>query len=219
MQPIIAMQGVNKWYGQFHVLKDIDLDVQPREKIVICGPSGSGKSHADQDRMNAARTEHQQGPHIVVDGVEHPQRREPTVELKLRARSRHGVPALQPVSASDVLENLTLAPMWVGKMPKKEAEERAMTHAEARAHRRAGREVPAAALGRSAAARGDRPRTVPDTQDHAVRRAHLGARPRDDQGGSPAPTTGTCTCATAPRWPPWCRTPRASSPAPSSCPT
>ena len=66
-EPIIQLQGVNKWYGQFHVLKDINLDVQQGERIVLCGPSGSGKSTTI--RCINRLEEHQQG-RIVVDGTE-----------------------------------------------------------------------------------------------------------------------------------------------------
>ncbi|WP_161897972.1 ATP-binding cassette domain-containing protein, partial [Pseudomonas yangonensis] len=66
-EPMILLQGVNKWYGQFHVLKDINLSVQPGERIVLCGPSGSGKSTTI--RCINRLEEHQQG-RIVVDGTE-----------------------------------------------------------------------------------------------------------------------------------------------------
>ena len=94
--PIIVLRGVHKWFGQFHVLKDINLDVWKGQRIVVCGPSGSGKS--TMIRCINRLEEHQRG-HIVVDGIEltndvKQHRRHP-------ARGRHGVPALQPVPASD----------------------------------------------------------------------------------------------------------------------
>jgi general L-amino acid transport system ATP-binding protein len=110
---IIQMQGVNKWYGQFHVLKDINLNVKQGERIVLCGPSGSGKSTTI--RCLNRLEEHQQG-RIVVDGVEL------TNDLKQIESVRREV--------GMVLQNCTLAPMWVRKMPKRKAEEIAMHYLE-----------------------------------------------------------------------------------------
>ncbi len=120
-EPIIQLQGVNKWYGQFHVLKDINLDVQQGERIVLCGPSGSGKSTTI--RCINRLEEHQQG-RIVVDGTEL------TSDLKhIEAiRSEVGV-VFQHFNLFPhltVLQNCTLAPMWVRKLPKRKAEEIAM---------------------------------------------------------------------------------------------
>jgi general L-amino acid transport system ATP-binding protein len=122
-QPIIVFDKVNKWYGDsFHVLRDIDLSVATGEKIVICGPSGSGKSTLI--RCINRLEEHQEG-HIKVDGVEL------TDDVKAIEKVRRQVGMVfqqfNLFPHLTVLENLTLAPMWVGKMPKKEAEERAMT--------------------------------------------------------------------------------------------
>jgi general L-amino acid transport system ATP-binding protein len=120
--PIIKFDGVNKWYGQFHVLRDIRLDVARGERIVICGPSGSGKSTLI--RCINRLEEHQSG-HLIVDGVEL------TDDVKaIDAIRREVGMVFQQFNLFPhltVLENLTLAPMWVGKMPKKEAEEKAMT--------------------------------------------------------------------------------------------
>jgi general L-amino acid transport system ATP-binding protein len=119
--PIIKFDGVNKWYGQFHVLRDIKLDVARGERIVICGPSGSGKSTLI--RCINRLEEHQSG-HLIVDGVEL------TDDVKaIDAIRREVGMVFQQFNLFPhltVLENLTLAPMWVGKLPKKEAEERAM---------------------------------------------------------------------------------------------
>ncbi|MNZ59281.1 Glutamine transport ATP-binding protein GlnQ [compost metagenome] len=119
--PIIRLQGVNKWYGQFHVLKDINLDVKQGERIVLCGPSGSGKSTTI--RCINRLEEHQQGT-IVVDGTEL------TNDLKQieAIRSEVGM-VFQHFNLFPhltVLQNCTLAPMWVRKMPKRKAEEIAM---------------------------------------------------------------------------------------------
>ena len=121
MEPIISMRGVDKWYGQFHVLKNINLNVQAKERIVICGPSGSGKSTLI--RCINRLEEHQRGQ-IVVDGVEL------TNDLKHIEQIRREVGMVfqhfNLFPHMTVLENLALAPIWVRKMPKAEAEERAM---------------------------------------------------------------------------------------------
>ncbi len=121
-EPIITFEKVNKWYGNnFHVLRDIDLSVAKGERIVICGPSGSGKSTLI--RCINRLEEHQQGT-LKVDGVEL------TDDVKsIEAIRKQVGMVFQQFNLFPhltVLENLTLAPMWVGKMPKAEAEERAM---------------------------------------------------------------------------------------------
>jgi general L-amino acid transport system ATP-binding protein len=121
-EPIITFDKVNKWYGNaFHVLRDIDLAVGRGERIVICGPSGSGKSTLI--RCINRLEEHQQG-RLVVDGVE----LSDDVKAVEAIRRQVGMVFQQfnLFPHLTVLENLTLAPMWVGKVPKQEAEERAM---------------------------------------------------------------------------------------------
>jgi general L-amino acid transport system ATP-binding protein len=121
-ESIIQFEKVNKWYGNsFHVLRDIDLDVAKGERIVICGPSGSGKSTLI--RCINRLEEHQEG-RLVVDGTE----LSDDVKAIERVRREVGMVFQQfnLFPHLTVLENLTLAPMWVGKMPKAEAEERAM---------------------------------------------------------------------------------------------
>jgi len=119
--PIIEFSRVSKWYGQFHVLRDIDLDVARGERIVICGPSGSGKSTLI--RCINGLEEYQDGV-LKVDGVE------VTDDLKaIEAIRRQVGMVFQQFNLFPhltVLENLTLAPMWVGRIPKREADERAM---------------------------------------------------------------------------------------------
>jgi general L-amino acid transport system ATP-binding protein len=119
--PIIEFDKVNKWYGQFHVLRDIQLTVPKGERIVICGPSGSGKSTLI--RCINRLEEHQSG-RLVVNGTEL------TDDVKAVDAVRREVGMVfqqfNLFPHLTVLENLTLAPMWVGKMPKKEAEEKAM---------------------------------------------------------------------------------------------
>jgi len=118
---LIQMSGVNKWYGEFHVLRDINLAVEKGEKVVICGPSGSGKSTLI--RCLNRLEEHQKGT-IVVDGIEL------TNDVKnIDAIRREVGMVFQQFNLFPhltVLENLTLAPIWVRKVPKKEAEETAM---------------------------------------------------------------------------------------------
>jgi general L-amino acid transport system ATP-binding protein len=119
---IISFHKVNKWYGNnFHVLRDIDLDVKRGERIVICGPSGSGKSTLI--RCINRLEEHQEGT-IKVDGVEL------TDDIKAIEKIRKEVGMVfqqfNLFPHLTVLQNLTLSPMWVGRMPKKEAEDRAM---------------------------------------------------------------------------------------------
>ena len=125
-EPIILFDKVNKWYGNdFHVLRDIDLAVAPGERIVICGPSGSGKSTLI--RCINRLEEHQEG-RLLVDGVEL------TDDVKAVEKIRREVGMVfqqfNLFPHLTVLENLTLAPMWVTGTPKKEAEERAMKQLE-----------------------------------------------------------------------------------------
>ena len=117
----IEMIGVNKWYGQFHVLRDINLSVGQGERIVICGPSGSGKSTLI--RCINRLEEHQSG-RIIVEGVEL------TNDLRKIDEIRREVGMVfqnfNLFPHLSILENCTLAPIWVRKMPKREAEEVAM---------------------------------------------------------------------------------------------
>jgi general L-amino acid transport system ATP-binding protein len=120
--PIIRFQRVNKWYGNaFHVLRDIDLDVAKGERIVICGPSGSGKSTLI--RCINRLEEHQEG-RLIVDGTEL------TDDVRAIEKVRREVGMVfqqfNLFPHLTVLENLTLAPMWVSKLPKAEAQARAM---------------------------------------------------------------------------------------------
>ena len=124
-EPIIQIRDMNKWYGQFHVLKNINLNVRQGERIVLCGPSGSGKSTTI--RCLNRLEEHQQGQ-IVVDGVEL------TNDLKqIQAIRREVGMVFQHFNLFPhltILENCTLAPMWVRKMPRRQAEEIAMLYLE-----------------------------------------------------------------------------------------
>jgi general L-amino acid transport system ATP-binding protein len=119
--PIIRFENLNKWYGAFHVLRDINLDVTAGERIVVCGPSGSGKSTLI--RCINRLEEHQQG-RLEVLGIEL------TDNIKSidAVRKQVGMVFQQfnLFPHLTVLENLTLSPIWVGKVSKAEAEERAM---------------------------------------------------------------------------------------------
>src|SRR6187549_3299772 len=117
----VEIVNMHKWYGEFHVLRDINLAVERRERIVICGPSGSGKSTLI--RCVNRLEEHQQG-RIVIDGTELTDDVKAIEQVRLQVGMVFQQFNLFPHLT--VLENLTLAPMWVGKTPKKEAEERAM---------------------------------------------------------------------------------------------
>jgi general L-amino acid transport system ATP-binding protein len=123
--PIVSISGLNKWFGDFHVLRDIDLTVGRGERIVVCGPSGSGKSTLI--RCINALEEFQEG-RIVVDGIElGPNlRRVDDVrrEVGMVFQSFNLFPHLT------VLENCTLAPIWVRNIPKKDAEAAAMKYLE-----------------------------------------------------------------------------------------
>ena len=119
----IQIVAMNKWYGEFHVLRDINLTVYKGERIVICGPSGSGKSTLI--RCINRLEEHQKGD-ILVDGIPL------TNDLKKIDEVRREVGMVfqhfNLFPHLTVLENLTLAPIWVRKMPKREAEELAMKY-------------------------------------------------------------------------------------------
>ena len=121
-RPVIEMRQVHKWFGDFHVLKDINLEVGKGERVVVCGPSGSGKS--TMIRCINRLEEHQQGQ-IVVAGIEL------TADLKnIEAIRREVGMVFQSFNLFPhltILDNLTLAPIWVRKMPKAEAEELAMS--------------------------------------------------------------------------------------------
>ena len=123
--PIIEFQRVNKWYGEFHVLRDIELQVAPGERIVICGPSGSGKSTLI--RCINRLEEHQDG-RLTVDGIE--LRDDVRAIEAIRRQVGMVFQQFNLFPHLTVLENLTLAPMWVGKIPKKEAQARAMAQLE-----------------------------------------------------------------------------------------
>ncbi len=124
-RPMIELKGLNKWYGDFHVLRDINLSVRKGERIVICGPSGSGKS--TMIRCINHLEEHQEGD-IVVNGMPL------TQDIKqIEAIRRNVGMVFQHFNLFPhltVLENCCLAPIWVQKRPRKEAEAEAMQYLE-----------------------------------------------------------------------------------------
>ena len=123
--PIIKIEGMNKWFGDFQVLKNIDLEVEKNKKIVVCGPSGSGKSTLI--RCINRLEEHQKGS-IVVDGTE---LTENTKNIEaIRAEVGMVFQQFNLFPHLSILDNCTLAPIWVKKMPKKQAEELAMKQLE-----------------------------------------------------------------------------------------
>lgn len=124
-EPIVELHGVHKWYGEFHVLKDINLTVGKGERIVICGPSGSGKS--TMIRCINRLEEHQKG-RIVVDGTEltNDVKNIDTIRREVGMVFQH----FNLFPHLTVLENCCLAPIWVRKMPRAEAEAEAMHYLE-----------------------------------------------------------------------------------------
>ena len=122
---IIQIKDVNKWFGDFQVLKNINLEVEKNKKIVVCGPSGSGKSTLI--RCINRLEEHQKGS-IVVDGTE---LTEETKNIEqIRAEVGMVFQQFNLFPHLSILDNCTLAPIWVKKMPKKDAEELALKHLE-----------------------------------------------------------------------------------------
>jgi len=118
---MIEMSAVNKYFGAFHVLKDVDLSVGRGEKVVVCGPSGSGKSTLIR-LVNRLET-HQSG-RVVVDGVELTE--DPRTVDRVRREVGMVFQSFNLFPHLTVLENLTLAPIWVQRVPRKEAAETAM---------------------------------------------------------------------------------------------
>ena len=123
--PIIKIENMNKWFGDFQVLKNIDLSVEKNKKIVVCGPSGSGKSTLI--RCINRLEEHQEGT-IIVDGTE---LSENTKNIEaIRAEVGMVFQQFNLFPHLSILDNCTLAPIWVKKMPKSKAEELALEHLE-----------------------------------------------------------------------------------------
>ena len=124
-EPMIQISDMHKWYGDFHVLRGIDLTIHKKERIVICGPSGSGKSTLI--RCINRLEEHQRGQ-IIVDGIELTSNIKNIEKIRVEVGMVFQHFNLFPHLT--ILENLTLGPIWVRKVPKKEAEETAMYNLE-----------------------------------------------------------------------------------------
>ena len=124
-EPMIEIKDMHKWFGDFHVLRGIDLTVNKKERIVICGPSGSGKSTLI--RCINRLEEHQRG-RIVVDGIELTNNLK-NIE-KIRAEVGMVFQHFNLFPHLTIVDNLALGPIWVRKIPKKEAEETAMYYLE-----------------------------------------------------------------------------------------
>jgi len=124
-EKIIQMEKVSKWFGDFQALKDIDLEVAQKQKIVVCGPSGSGKSTLI--RCINRLEEHQKGK-IIVDGIE---LTENTKNIEqIRAEVGMVFQQFNLFPHLSILDNCALAPIWVKKLPKREAEELALRQLE-----------------------------------------------------------------------------------------
>ena len=124
-ESIIKIENMNKWFGDFQVLKDINLEVERNKKIVVCGPSGSGKSTLI--RCINRLEEHQKGS-IIVDGTE---LNEDTKNIEhIRAEVGMVFQQFNLFPHLSILDNCTLAPIWVKKLPKKEAQDLAMKQLE-----------------------------------------------------------------------------------------
>ncbi len=125
LDQIIQMENVNKWFDDFQVLKDINLEVKQKQKIVVCGPSGSGKSTLI--RCINRLEEHQKGK-IIVDGIELSENTKNIEEIRAEVGMVFQQFNLFPHLS--ILDNCTLAPIWVKKIPKKQAEELALKELE-----------------------------------------------------------------------------------------
>jgi general L-amino acid transport system ATP-binding protein len=124
-EPIIEIMDMHKWFGEFHVLRGIDLTIRKKERIVICGPSGSGKSTLI--RCINRLEEHQRGQ-IIVDGIELTNNLK-NIE-KIRAEVGMVFQHFNLFPHLTIVDNLALGPIWVRKVPKKEAVETAMYYLE-----------------------------------------------------------------------------------------
>jgi general L-amino acid transport system ATP-binding protein len=124
-EPMIEIKDMHKWFGDFHVLRGINLTIRKKERIVICGPSGSGKSTLI--RCINRLEEHQRGQ-IVVDGIELTNNIK-NIE-KIRAEVGMVFQHFNLFPHLNIVENLALGPIWVRKVPKKQAEETAMYYLE-----------------------------------------------------------------------------------------
>ena len=176
---IIVARDVHKWFGQLHVLRGIDLTVTAGEVVVIFGAVGLGQVDLHPDHQPArgapARRDHRRR-HRADE--RHPQHR------RRPQRDRDGLPVVQPVPAPDRAPEHDPGADAGAQLAREPRPRRRHGAARAGGHPGAGAQVPGPAVGRPAAARRDRPGAGHAAQDHALRRADLGARPGDDQRGA-----------------------------------
>ena len=176
--PMISMKAVNKHFGDLHVLKDINLDVDRGQVVVVLGPSGSGKSTLCR---TINRLEPIDSGTIEIDGEVLPA--EGRKLAQLRADVGMVFQSFNLFAHKTILENVTLAPMKVRKESKDQARANGDGTARAGRHREPGGQVSGPAVRRAAAAGGDRAVAGDEPQGDVVRRAHQRARSRDDQRG------------------------------------
>ncbi len=176
--PLVEIADVQKHYGDFQALKDIDLTVNRGEVVVVIGPSGSGKSTLCR---TINRLETITSGTIRIDGKELP--KEGKDLATLRADVGMVFQSFNLFAHLTILDNVTLGPIKVRKMKKADAEREAKALLDRVGVAPAGGQAARAALRRPAAARRDRPRPRDEPEGHAVRRADERARPRDDQRG------------------------------------
>lgn len=172
----VTMQSVSKWYGRFQVLSDIDLGVANGERVVICGPSGSGKSTLI--RCLNQLEQHQSG-RIVVNDVE--LKGDPASAGEVRRDVGMVFQHFNLFPHLTLLENCTLAPMSVGGLSRKDANDIAMRYLSRVRIADHAHKHPSQIFRRPAAACSHCESTVHESKDHAVRRAHVHARSGDGQ--------------------------------------
>ena len=177
--PIIEMRGVNKWFDKFHVLKDIDLSVRKGERVVVCGPSGSGKSTLI--RCINRLEQHDEGT-IVVDGIELDEDTKNVAAIRREVGMVFQQFNLFPHLSA--LENCALPQIRARGTPRAASRSEGHGIPEARPHSRAGAQIPGAAVRRTTAAGGHRAVALHGAEDHALRRADVGARSGNDQGSA-----------------------------------
>jgi polar amino acid transport system ATP-binding protein len=176
---MIKFNGVNKWFGKLHVLRDIDLHVASGEVVVVCGPSGSGKSTLIRC-IN--RLEKFQKGELFVDGT--PLHDHTTNLTRLRAEIGFVFQQFHLYPHMTALQNVTLAPINVRKMKSAEAEKLGREKLARVGLADKADSYPMPAFRRPAAARGHRPGAGHVAQDHALRRTHQRPGPRDDRRGA-----------------------------------
>ena len=178
---MILFSNVNKWYGDYQALTDINAEVKKGEVVVVCGPSGSGKSTLIR---TVNRLEEIKSGQLLFDGHDIHAPMSSAALNKLRSRIGFVFQSFNLFPHLSVLDNIMLSPMRVLGVKRADASDKADAAARARRPGEQGRRLSGAAVGRPAAARGDRARAGHGAAGHAVRRAHQRARPRDGGRGA-----------------------------------